>query len=505
MPRLGQALRILHAPADELGATGLARRRVLFERAFVAQLALLAQRAADPRPAWNLTGAQLAEARSRAIASLPFQLTAAQLRAADEVAADLSAGRPMRRLLIGDTGSGKTAVAFVAAALIATAGAGTLMMVPTEVLAEQQARSLASWGSGAAGLRTAALTGGMSARARAAAVAAWDAGALDLLVGTQALLTAGLAPDRLGLTIIDEQHRFGVAQRARLSGRAHLLAMSATPIPRSLALVLHGDLDASLLTERPPGRRTAPAVVCATVTSRAAAWECLRDALAAGQQAFVVCPARQEARRAGAVTALAAHARLAHALAPVRVGLLHGALGPDAKEKALRAFAAGETSVLVATTIVELGIDVPDATVMVIEDADKLGLAQLHQLRGRVGRGTRPGLCFLLASEGLPPGSPGMARLDQLAAIDDGFRLAEADLAQRGFGDLLGTEQAGTSFVGGGAGPDDLAAVANLFRVARAEAESLLQRDPGLHRPEHARVARALRDSGAAGFGGEAG
>ncbi|HSS40894.1 MAG TPA: helicase-related protein, partial [Polyangia bacterium] len=313
------------------------------------------------------------------------------------------------------------------------------------------------------------------------------------------------APDRLGLAIVDEQHRFGVAQRARLSGRAHLLAMSATPIPRSLALVLHGDLDASFLTERPPGRQTAPAVVCATPASRAAAWERLRDAIGAGQQAFVVCPVREEARRAGAVTAVAAHARLAHALSPVRVGLLHGALRPAAKERALRAFAAGETPVLVATTVVELGIDVPDATVMVIEDADKLGLAQLHQLRGRVGRGTRPGLCFLLASEGLAAGSPGMHRLDQLAALDDGFRLAEADLAQRGFGDLLGTEQAGVPVVGGGAEPDDLAAVAELFRAARAEAEAILQRDPRLGRPEHAGLARALRDTGAGSFVGEAG
>ncbi|HVY40416.1 MAG TPA: helicase-related protein, partial [Polyangia bacterium] len=458
----------------------------------------------EPRPAWTLTAAQLGEARSRAVAALPFALTAAQVRAAGEIAADLTAGRPMRRLLIGDTGSGKTAVAFLAAALAAAAGAGTLMMVPTEVLAEQQARALADWGA-RGGLRTEALTGGMPARARAAVVAAWDAGKIDLLVGTHALLTAGLAPQRLGLAIVDEQHRFGVAQRARLSGHAHLLAMSATPIPRSLALVLHGDLDASFLAERPPGRQTAPAVVCATPASRAAAWDRLRDAIGCGQQAFVVCPVREEARRAGAVTALAAHARLARALAPVRVGLLHGALAPAAKERALRSFAAGETPVLVATTVVELGIDVPDATVMLIEDADKLGLAQLHQLRGRVGRGARPGLCFLLASDGLAAGSPGMARLEQLAALDDGFRLAEADLAQRGFGDLLGTEQAGPAIGGVAAGADDLSAVAELFRAARSEAEAILQRDPLLAHPDHAPLARALRESGVAAIAGEAG
>ncbi len=497
---VGQALRALHAPGDDLSALGPARRRVLLERAFVAQAALLARRAADPRPAFVPAAEAALAARRRAEAALPFALTASQARALDQMAVDLCSGRRMRRLLIGDTGSGKTAVAFVGAALAAAAGAQTAMMVPTEVLAEQQAAAVGDW-AGRAGLRAAALTGGMPARERAATVAAWNSGALHLLIGTHALLRAGLDPMRLGLAVVDEQHRFGVAQRARLAAGAHVLAMSATPIPRSLALVLHGDLEASFLTERPAGRRAAPAVVCAGADARAAAWERLRDAIGSGAQAFVVCPAREEARRAGAVTALAAHARLARVLAPARVGLLHGALPSAAKERALRAFVEGETAVLVATTVVELGIDVPNATVMLIEDADRLGLAQLHQLRGRVGRGGRPGLCFLLASEGLAAASPGMARLERLAVLDDGFALAEADLAQRGFGDLLGTEQAGVTDLAA----DDLRAVGELFGVARDAAEAVLRRDPRLEAPAHAALARAVAAAGAGALAAEAG
>jgi ATP-dependent DNA helicase RecG len=500
---LGPALLRLHEPTDDPAGVEAARRRVTFERAFVGQLALLARRAADPRPGCVMTRPAAAEARRRAERALPFALTASQARAADDLVTDLTGDRPMRRLLIGDVGSGKTAVAFLGAALVAAAGARTLMMVPTEVLAEQQARAIGAWAP-ALGLRVAALTGGMPAAVRTAAVERWNAGALDLLIGTHALLTAGLSDDRLGLVVVDEQHRFGVAQRAALSAgaaRAHFLSMSATPIPRSLALVLHGDLDASFLSERPAGRRTAATVVCATLAARAAASDRLRDALGDGGQVFVVCPVREEARRAGTVTALAAHARLVRSLAPIRVGLLHGALPAAGKERALRAFAAGETQVLVATTVVELGIDVPNASVMMIEEADRLGLAQLHQLRGRVGRGVRPGICFLLASDGVAPGSPAMARLEQLAGTDDGFRLAELDLAQRGFGDLLGTEQAGAA----GVDPAALLDIGEVFRAARREAQTILEQDPALRLPEHAGLARAVADGAAAVVAGEAG
>jgi len=261
--------------------------------------------------------------------------------------------------------------------------------------------------------------------------------------------------------------------------------MSATPIPRSLALALHGDLDASFLTERPAGRPPAGAVACVGEGERRAAYGRLRDAIGEGRQAFVVCPVREVARRGAAVTAVAQHARLLRDLRPARVGLLHGSLSADEKERTLRAFAAGELDVLVATTVVELGIDVPNATVMIVEDADRFGVAQLHQLRGRVGRGRWPGLCFMCAGEGALS-DEARARLALLAANDDGFALAEADLAQRGAGDLFGTRQAGApSEIGG------LAEVAELLAVARREAEAVLAADPTLALPAHAFLGRA--------------
>jgi len=310
--------------------------------------------------------------------------------------------------------------------------------------------------------------------------------------------------------VVDEQHRFGVAQRgalglARGGGVPHLLSMSATPIPRSLALALHGDLDASYLTERPGGRRTAAAVVCVGPEERAAAYGRLREAVADGAQGFVVCRARETARRPGAVTAIAAHARLRRELHPARVGLLHGGLEAGAKDTALRRFAGGEIDVLVATTVVELGIDVPNASVMIVEEADRFGLAQLHQLRGRVGRGARPGLCFLLAAEGADPDGRGRARLAQLAARDDGFAIAEADLAERGFGELWGTEQAGTADAAPGAIAAALAELAEITALARGEAEAVLAADPALAGPENAALARAARARLATLFAAEAG
>jgi ATP-dependent DNA helicase RecG len=275
--------------------------------------------------------------------------------------------------------------------------------------------------------------------------------------------------------------------------------MSATPIPRSLALALHGDLDASFLLERPSGRPPPEAVPCLTDAEREAAYGRVRDAVAAGRQAFVVCAVREESRRPGAVAAVAHHRRLAAALAPARVGLLHGELAAAGKEAALRAFASGATDVLVATTVVELGIDVPNATVMVIEEADRFGLAQLHQLRGRVGRGAAPGICFVCA-DGAAIGDEARARLEAVTRFADGFRLAEVDLAQRGFGDLLGTRQAG-----GPLGPEALAELGELTRHARAEAERLLSADPELARAEHAALAEAARARARTMFAGDAG
>ena len=432
----------------------------------------------------------------------------------------------MQRLLVGDVGSGKTVVAFAAAAIAAAAGGQTILMAPTEVLVEQHLRTL---GALAAGVRAAGLslgvarfTSSMPRDERAATLARCRAGEVQLLIGTQALLEAPPVFADLRLAIVDEQHRFGVAQRARLrridgpfsadgdggSGQRalpHLLVMSATPIPRTLALTLYGDLDASFLREGPPGRQAIETELFSGDARRAAAYQRLEAAVAEGRQAYVVCPVRAQAAREGAVTAVARAAELRRQLAPagVRVGLLHGELHADEKESRLRAFAAGRIDVLVATTVIELGIDVANAAVMLVEEADRFGLAQLHQLRGRVGRGPFAGACLLCTSAPLEPGGDAQRRLEQLAATNDGFRIAEADLALRGHGDLFGVRQAGTPRLRFA----ELADYVDLLGLARAEAERIAASDPALDLAEH----RGLREgvlarwSAGAVFGEETG
>jgi ATP-dependent DNA helicase RecG len=494
LPALADALRELHLPKHggdvSDGALGQARRRIALEALFVTQVAFLQRRAGAGGAALSVPPAAASRVWAGLEAALGFALTASQRRALDEIAADLSGEAPMQRLLVGDVGSGKTAVALGAAALVAAAGGQTLMMVPTEVLAEQQARTLQAAAAGL-GFEIASLTGSTTAAARAAILERAAAGRLALLVGTQALLDAAARLPRLGLAIVDEQHRFGVSVRAALArgrgaaGVPHLLSMSATPIPRSLALALHGDLDASFLGERPTKGAPPPAVMCVGGDERRAAYARLRDAIAEGRQAFVVCPVREVARRDDAVTAVAQHARLLRELRPARVGLLHGALTADAKEGTLRAFAAGALDVLVATTVVELGIDVPNATVMIVEEADRFGIAQLHQLRGRVGRGRWPGICFMCTGDRTLSDET-RRRLELVAGNADGFSLAEADLAQRGAGDLFGTRQAGVASDFGG-----LDELAELLQIARREAEAVLAADPTLAAPAHGLLARA--------------
>jgi ATP-dependent DNA helicase RecG len=537
LPTLAESLRRLHAPDGQRDADGgpeaatrelaAARRRIALEALFVAQLAFVMRRAAAGRAA---PFALRADAGARLESALGFSLTASQRRALADVAADLGRTRPMQRLLVGDVGSGKTAVALGAAAQVAAAGGQTLMMVPTEVLAEQQARALTPCAA-RLGFEVGLLTG---AAARAAILDGVGSGRIALLVGTHALLSDDVRLPRLGLVIVDEQHRFGVSSRARLGrddrpngSSPHLLSMSATPIPRSLALALHGDMDASFLVERPAGRLPAATTLCLTAAERDAAYARLRDAVAAGEQAFVVCPVREKGasesgelgstgaiaggvepsqgstsnrHRRGGVTAVAQHARLARELRPARVGLLHGGLSSGDKEAALRAFASGATNVLVATTVVELGIDVPSATVMIVEGADRFGLAQLHQLRGRVGRGTRPGGCWLCTG-GAPITDEARARLSLLATTDDGFALAEADLAQRGAGEVYGTRQAGEAALAA----DSLTEMAELTALARAEAEALWSADPGLTAVAHAAAAAAARERLRTLYGGDAG
>jgi len=505
LPALAEALRAIHAPADDLPADAIAalasgrspaHRRVALEELVIVQAAFLVERGEARAAPGAAIDADVEGVLQRLQAAFGFALTPSQERAVRDVARDLRGPDPMQRLLVGDVGSGKTAVALAAAALAAADGGQALMMVPTEVLAEQHGRTLGPPGA-RLGMEVRVLTGATPAPARRALLADCAAGRVQLLVGTHALLDADLAPADLRLVIVDEQHRFGVAQRAGLARarrdgrRPHVLVLSATPIPRTMALALHGDLDASILTERPAGRAAPATVICADATARRDALGRVREAVAAGHQAFVVCPVRERARRAGTVTAVAHYATLRRELAPARVGLLHGALAPAEKEAALRAFAGGELDVLVATTVVELGIDVPNATVMLIEGAERFGLAQLHQIRGRVGRGEAAGLCLLLPSPEAAGDEEAMARLGELAGTSDGFRLAEADLARRGFGDIYGTRQGGQGSLAIAGG--DVRALFALVEIARREVEALVAEDPTLERPEHAALARAAR------------
>jgi ATP-dependent DNA helicase RecG len=391
-------------------------------------------------------------------------------------------------------------------------------MAPTELLVEQHLRTLGALAARVPlPLRVARFTASMSRAERAETLVRCRSGEVRLLVGTQALLESPPELADLRLAIVDEQHRFGVAQRARLRRRGsttgvggddllpHLLVMSATPIPRTLALTLYGDLDASFLRELPPGRQPVETAIFSGDQPRAAAQARLEAAVRDGRQAYVVCPVRADTAREGAITAVARAAELRRALRParVRVGLLHGALDADQKESRLRAFADGDIDVLVATTVVELGIDVPNATVMLVEEADRFGLAQLHQLRGRVGRGAHGGACLLCTSAIPPPESEAARRLTQLVATRDGFRIAEADLAQRGHGELFGARQAGTPRWRLG----DAADYVEMLEQARAERDRIETDDPGLTRAEHGGLRAAVLARWAAGavYGAETG
>jgi len=514
LPAVGEALRALHLPPRDatpaeldalVGGQSAAHRRMALEDLLILQVGLARRRgAARAQPGRPCPGtpSQLREQLGQA---LPFALTRAQGRVIAEVQRELATATPMQRLLVGDVGSGKTVVAFAAAVQVARAGAQTLMMAPTELLAEQHARTLTALAA-PLGLRVDLLTASTPRASRAALLARGRAGQVDLLVGTQALLSEQLALPSLGLVIVDEQHRFGVADRARLRRRPdggplpHLLVMTATPIPRTLAFTLYGDLDLSVLDELPPGRQRIATLVLDGPDGRATAEEALRATVAAGRRAFVVCPVRAVAKRTAAVTAVDRHRALARTLAPARVGLVHGELDAGAKETALHAFRDGALDVLVATTVVEVGIDVPEATLMVIEEAERFGLAQLHQLRGRVGRGAASATCLLVTEA---PGVEARARLDMLAATNDGFAIAEADLKQRGCGDLFGVRQAGMPRVRFA----DLAGTARMLEVAREEAALILAADPELALPAHQPLRRAVDARWAAAeiFGEEAG
>ena len=486
------ACRNIHFPRDE-EALELARRRLIFEELFclACGMALLRTRrtCAEGVPFSTPPVEEF-------LALLPFALTAAQRRAMEEVAADTASGAPMNRLVQGDVGSGKTMVAAYGAWLAAKNGGQCALMAPTELLAEQHFRSLAPL-LGRAGVRVGLLTGSVKGKARKELYAALAAGEVDLVVGTHALLSEGVAFSNLALAITDEQHRFGVAQRAALAAKAgrtpHVLVMSATPIPRTLALIIYGDLEVSVIDELPPGRTPVETYVVGE-DKRQRMYRFVRKLVGQGRQAYLVCPAVEEGEESpgepggeGLKAAVPYAEHLKSEVFPdLRVGLVHGKMKARDKDAAMTAFAAGELDVLVSTTVIEVGVDVPNAALMVVENADRFGLSQLHQLRGRVGRGKHQSYCVLMTST---HSAESRERLRVLAKTADGFRIAEEDLKLRGPGDFFGQRQHGLPQLG----IADLAADMRVLKEAQQAAQKLLEADPGLSRPEHAPLLGRVR------------
>lgn len=428
---------------------------------------------------------------ARFAAALGFPLTPAQRRAIDEVTRDLASTAPMRRLLLGDVGTGKTAVALAAAAQCVAAGQQCAMLVPTGVLADQYVDAAVPV-IAASGARVQRLVAGMRAAERRSALSAIASGEAHVVVGTHALLEQDVTFARLGLVVVDEQQRLGVAQRLMLvrkgdGARPHLLSLSATPIPRTMALALRGELATSVLDERPVGRVPVQTTLC--LRDPADRWVgAMRAACARGERVFFVCPRIEDDEEEEATGVVAQGERLARDLAPARVVVAHGAMPRAELQQAMRAFRCGEAHVLVGTTVVEVGVDVPEATLMVVDGADRFGLAQLHQLRGRVGRGIRPGACWLLTTE--PLAEVARRRLEILRTTIDGAEIARADLALRGAGDLGGTKQSGVLEDFGWLDPGN---PPPWIERLEADARALLARDPELEAPEHRALALAVR------------
>ena len=433
-----EAYHAIHQPRD-MEQAAQAKKRLIFEEFFVfsAGLSLMrasrAEKKCTPYHNFNM---------KPFYGSLAFSLTGAQSRAVEEILSDFRSGKPMNRLVQGDVGSGKTMVAAAAAYCAAGNGAQTALMAPTEILAEQHYASLSKLFA-PLGITVDLLTGSMTVRQKREARERLASGETQVVVGTHALLTDATRFLRLGLVIADEQHRFGVAQRSKLSEKGedpHLLVMSATPIPRTLALLMYGDLDVSILDELPPGRQTVETFLVGE-SYRARINAFIRKQVAEGHQCFVVCPAVEENQELGVKAASAWAETLQQTVFPdLRIALLHGQMKGAEKEAAMAAFARGEADVMVATTVIEVGVDVPNATLMVIEDADRFGLSQLHQLRGRVGRGKAKSYCILTTHNGNPET---LQRLKALCKTNDGFRIAEEDLKLRGPGDFFGSRQSG--------------------------------------------------------------
>jgi ATP-dependent DNA helicase RecG len=492
LPDRPAAIAAAHFPDDD-GEAAAALRALAFEELFLLELALHGRRRArrEGRRASALPSAGDLVQRWRA--GLPFELTPDQVAACAEVDADIACERPMQRLLMGEVGSGKTVVALHAMLRAVAAGRQGALMAPTETLAEQHLATLDALLGGAEPIEL--LTGSTPAARRRELLARLATGALPLVVGTHALIEPDVEFRDLALCVVDEQHRFGVRQRAALDAKGadevapHVLHMTATPIPRTLALTAYGDLDATVLRGVPAGRQPVETHVVDGARARARAYERIREEVGAGRQCFVVCPLVEESEALQAKAATVEAERLARTeFRDHRVALIHGQMPATAKQDAMARFAGGEADVLVATSVIEVGIDVPNATVMLIEAAERYGLSQLHQLRGRVGRGSHPSLCILF-------GDPKLPRLRAIATERDGFRLAEVDLELRGAGEVLGTRQSGLPEFRVARLPDD----ADLLERARARAEALMTDDPLLERPEHG----LLRDAVVERFGSD--
>jgi ATP-dependent DNA helicase RecG len=479
---LGEALRVGHFPAtDAERAAGM--RRLVFDDFLILEVGLAVRRHREGRrPGLSLNPP--GELARRLRAGLPFALTAAQERVWKEIRADMAAPYPMNRLLQGDVGSGKTLVACLAIVTAVEAGYQAALMAPTEILAEQHALTLGRL-LAPLGVEVTVLTNATRGKARRERLEALRAGAVGCVVGTHALVQKAVGFKRLGLAVVDEQHRFGVVQRAVLRGKGEspdVLVMTATPIPRTLALTLYGDLDVSVLDEMPPGRQRIVTGV-RDEKGRGRVYAFLREQMQAGRQVYVVYPLVEESEALDLRAATDMASRLQSEVFPeFRVGLLHGRMSFGEKDAVMSEFRSGAIQLLVSTTVIEVGIDVPNATVMLVEHAERFGLSQLHQLRGRVGRGSEKSYCILMSQAA---SEEARRRLAAMEETSDGFRIAEADLGIRGPGDFIGTRQSGLpSFR-----VADLVRDAAVLEEARKEAFALVAADPDLARPEH----RALR------------
>jgi len=503
IPPLQESLASIHFPRDDADAerfrefSSPQQRRLIFGELFALQWALALRRAgtereeAIPLP-WDRE--IVGEIKRR----LPFDLTGAQRRVVNEILKDLGKPHPMHRLLQGDVGSGKTIVAWIAAMVAWRHGVQAAVMAPTEILAEQHYRRFVALSAGLP-VRVALLSASLPPKEREAARKRIRDGEADIVVGTHALIQESVEFHNLALGVIDEQHRFGVLQRAALRNKSksspHLLVMTATPIPRTLAITLYGDLDVSVIDEMPRGRVPVRTKVV-TEDGRRKVFEEIRKEVGRGGRAYVVLPLVEESERVALRDATRTAERLQEAFPGVGVGLLHGRMKAAEKEAVMRRFIDGDLSVLVSTTVVEVGVDVPEATVMVVEHAERFGLSQLHQLRGRVGRGTRPSSCFLMT--GGEHGEEAAARLSVMEKTVDGFRIAEEDLRIRGPGDFAGVRQSGI--------PDlvfaDLVRDASILHLAKEIAAELQREDPSLSAPDHVGIRRFLEMRATASGGG---